>query len=79
MPAAVYMVARHLLRSTAVLQTPSLEILGIFQYNDDKYIMSEISIKSVNNRLNGVYEKLGLGGEGRNKRQAMVRLINHLQ
>ena len=79
MPAAVYMVARHLLRSTAVLQTPSLEILGIFQYNDDKYIMSEISIKSVNNRLNGVYEKLGLGGEGRNKRQAMVRLIDHLQ
>ena len=41
--------------------------------------MSEISVKSVNNRLNGVYEKLGLGGEGRNKRQAMVRLINHLQ
>ena len=41
--------------------------------------MLGVSVKSVNNRLNGVYEKLGLGGEGRNKRQAMVRLINHLQ
>lgn len=41
--------------------------------------MSEISIKSVNNRLNAIYEKLGLGGEGRNKRQALVKLINHLQ
>ena len=79
MPAAVYMVARHLLRSTAVLQTPSLEFLGIFQYNDDKYVMSEISIKSVNDQLNAIDEKLGLGGKGRNKRQALVRLINHLQ
>ena len=41
--------------------------------------MLGVSVKSVNNRLNGVYEKLGLGGEGRNKRQAMVSLINHLQ
>ena len=41
--------------------------------------MLGVSVKSVNNRLNGVYEKLGLGGEGRNKRQALVRLINHLQ
>ena len=57
----------------------SLEILGIFQYNDDKYIMSEISIKSVNDQLNAIDEKLGLGGKRRNKRQAMVRLINHLQ
>lgn len=31
-----------------------------------------ISVKSVNNRLNAVYEKLGLGGEGRNKRQALL-------
>ena len=57
----------------------SLEILGIFQYNDDKYIMSEISIKSVNDQLNAIDEKLGLGGKRRNKRQALVRLINHLQ
>ena len=57
----------------------SLGILGISQYNDDKYIMSEISIKSVNDQLNAIDEKLGLGGKGRNKRQALVRLINHLQ
>lgn len=31
-----------------------------------------ISVKSVNNRLNVVYEKLGLGGEGRNKRQTLL-------
>ena len=57
----------------------SLEILGIFQYNDDKYVISEISIKSVNDQLNAIDEKLGLGGKRRNKRQALVRLINHLQ
>lgn len=34
-----------------------------------------ISVKSVNNRLNAVYEKLGLGGEGRNKRQALAKLM----
>ena len=36
-----------------------------------------ISVKSVNNRLNAVYEKLGLGGEGRNKRQALAKLIKN--
>ena len=34
-----------------------------------------VSVKSVNNRLNAVYEKLGLGGEGRNKRQALAKFI----
>ncbi|MGN1410351.1 MAG: LuxR C-terminal-related transcriptional regulator, partial [Eubacteriales bacterium] len=34
-----------------------------------------VTVKSVNNRLNAVYEKLGLGGEGRNKRQALERFI----
>ena len=38
-----------------------------------------VSVKSVNNRLNAVYGKLGLGGEGRNKRQALVKLINHME
>ena len=42
----------------------SLEILGIFQYNDDKYIMSEISIKSVNDQLNAIDEKLSAGRQG---------------
>ena len=41
--------------------------------------MSEISIKSVNDQLNAIDEKLGLGGKGRNKRQALVRLINHME
>ena len=36
-----------------------------------------VSVKSVNNRLNAVYEKLGLGGEGRNKRQALAKLIKN--
>lgn len=36
-----------------------------------------VSVKSVNNRLNAVYEKLGLGGEGRNKRQALARLLKN--
>ncbi len=36
-----------------------------------------ISVKSVNNRLNAVYEKLGLGGEGRNKRQALAKFIKN--
>ena len=40
--------------------------------------MSEISMKSVNNRLNAVYGKLSPGDEGRNKRQALVKLIKHL-
>lgn len=36
-----------------------------------------VSVKSVNNRLNAVYEKLGLGGQGRNKRQALVEFIKN--
>ena len=36
-----------------------------------------VSVKSVNNRLNAVYEKLGLGGEGRNKRQALAKLLKN--
>ena len=36
-----------------------------------------VSVKSVNNRLNAVYEKLGLGGEGRSKRQALARLLKN--
>ena len=34
-----------------------------------------ISVKSVNNRLNAIYDKLGLGGDGRNKRQALAKFI----
>ena len=37
-----------------------------------------VSVKSVNNRLNAVYEKLGLVGEGRNKRQALARLLKNV-
>ena len=36
-----------------------------------------ISVKSVNNRLNAISEKLGLGGEGRNQRQAMAKLLKN--
>ena len=36
-----------------------------------------VSVKSVNNRLNAVYEKLGLGGERRNKRQALANLLKN--
>ena len=34
-----------------------------------------VSVKSVNNRLNNIYDKLGLGGEGRNKRQKLIELM----
>ncbi len=36
-----------------------------------------VSVKSVNNRLNTVYEKLGFGGEGRNKRQALIEFMKY--
>ncbi len=37
-----------------------------------------VSVKSVDNRLNTIYEKLGLGGKGRNKRQALIERLEHL-
>ena len=36
-----------------------------------------VSVKSVNNRLNAVYEKLGLRCEVMNKRQALSRLLKN--
>lgn len=33
-----------------------------------------LTVKSVDNRLNTIYEKLGLGGRGRSKRQALAAL-----
>ena len=55
-----------------------LEIAGLAAQRKSSREIAEIlsiSVKSVNNRLNAVYEKLGLGGEGRNKRQALAKLM----
>ena len=55
-----------------------LEIAGLAAQRKSSQEIAEIlnvSVKSVNNRLNAVYEKLGLGGEGRNKRQALAKLM----
>ena len=51
--------------------------LLISKRNSSKEIADKlcISVKSVNNRLNTIYEKLGLGGQGRNKRQMLIQLI----
>ena len=57
-----------------------LEIAGLAAQRKSSREIAEIlsiSVKSVNNRLNAVYEKLGLGGEGRNKRQALAKLIKN--
>ncbi|MBU5627407.1 helix-turn-helix transcriptional regulator [Oscillibacter sp. MSJ-2] len=57
-----------------------LEIAGLAAQRKSSREIAEIlsiSVKSVNNRLNAVYEKLGLGGEGRNKRQALAKLLKN--
>ena len=57
-----------------------LEIAGLAAQRKSSREIAEIlniSVKSVNNRLNAVYEKMGLGGEGRNKRQALAKLIKN--
>ena len=57
-----------------------LEIAGLAAQRKSSREIAEtlnVSVKSVNNRLNAVYEKLGLGGEGRNKRQALAKLIKN--
>ena len=57
-----------------------VEIAGLAAQRKSSREIAEIlnvSVKSVNNRLNAVYEKLGLGGEGRNKRQALAKLLKN--
>ena len=57
-----------------------LEIAGLAAQRKSSREIAEtlnVSVKSVNNRLNAVYEKLGLGGEGRNKRQALAKLLKN--
>ena len=57
-----------------------LEIAGLAAQRKSSREIAEIlnvSVKSVNNRLNAVYEKLVLGGEGRNKRQALAKLLKN--
>lgn len=60
----------------ACLTPREREIAGLAAERKSSREIAEIlciSVKSVDNRLNTVYEKLGLGGQGRNKRQALIQ------